>query len=266
MRAAGATAVAAHSFAPASDVIVFRARLLDGADTTVYARPYPLDRVEPHVVRLPRPEPLAAWCARGGVEHAIVGGFFVRDGGVPLGELRTAGVRRRSEPFLAPWHELRSCVHVDGGELGLAPRRELPSDPRGDLLQAGPLLVREGRSLMRDGMDPEGFSAGAEQFDSDITAGRHPRAALGLAGPLAWAVACDGRAEGEAGLTLSELAALMVRLGARTAINLDGGGSTSLVCGGGLVNVPREQEGTFIPGGRPVCTVVTFEERACGHG
>jgi hypothetical protein len=263
---AAASAVEAHSFAPAADAIVFRVRLLDGADTTVYARPFPLDRVEPRVVRLPRPEPLAAWCARGGVEHAIVGGFFVRDGGGPLGELRTAGVRRPSEPFLSPWGELRACVHVEGGELRIAARRKLPREPRGDLLQAGPLLVRDGRCLVADGADAEGFSAGADQFDSDITRGRHPRAALGLAAPVAWAVACDGRAEGEAGLTLSELAHLMLRLGARTAINLDGGGSTSLVCGGALVNMPREQEGSPIPGGRPVCTAITFVERASGHG
>jgi hypothetical protein len=264
VNAVASPAVAAHSFAPAADVVVFRARLPDGADTTVYARPYPLDRVEPRVVRLPRPEPLAAWCARGGVEHAIVGGFFVREGGEPLGEVRTGGVRRRSVPFLAPWGRLRSCVHVDGGALGIARRPELPAQPRGDLLQAGPQLVRDGRSLIRGRADPEGFSAGAAQFDSDITLGRHPRAAMGLAGPVAWAVVCDGRAPGEAGLTLSELADLMVRLGARTAINLDGGGSSTLVCAGRLVNSPRELEGDPIPGGRPVATALTFEERARG--
>jgi hypothetical protein len=262
--AVASPALAAHSFAPAAEAIVFRARLPDGADTTVYARPYPLDSVEPRVVRLARPEPLAAWCARGGVEHAIVGGFFVRDGGEPLGELRTGGVRRRSVPFLAPWGRLRSCVHVDGGALAIATRPELPAQPRGDLLQAGPLLVRDGRSLVRGESDLEGFSAGAAQFDSDITLGRHPRAALGLAGPVAWAVVCDGRAPDEAGLTLGELADLLVRLGARTAINLDGGGSTTLVSGGRLVNSPRELEGDPIPGGRPVATALIFEEHGEG--
>ena len=45
------------------------------------------------------------------------------------------------------------------------------------------------------------------------------------------------------------------------AINLDGGGSASLVCGGELVNEPRELEGTPIPGGRPIVTALTFAAR-----
>ena len=36
------------------------------------------------------------------------------------------------------------------------------------------------QSLVEPGSDPEGFSAGSRQFDSDITAGRYPRAALGV--------------------------------------------------------------------------------------
>jgi hypothetical protein len=42
-------------------------------------------------------------------------------------------------------------------------------------------------------------------------------------------VVCDGRAHDEAGLTLAELADALVELGADEAINLDGGGSASLL-------------------------------------
>ena len=56
-----------------------------------------------------------------------------------------------------------------------------PDAPRGDLLQAGPLLVRDGVPVYRREDDREGFRAGYAQFDSDITDGRYPRAALGLA-------------------------------------------------------------------------------------
>ena len=42
----------------------------------------------------------------------------------------------------------------------------------------------------------------------------------------------------------TELAEALVALGARTALNLDGGGSTSLVCAGRLRNVPREDHGS----------------------
>src|SRR5207248_3961105 len=127
----------------------------------------------------------------------------------PLGELRTGGVRRRSVPFADPWAALRACIHVEGDRPQLLPRPELPAAPRGDLLQAGPLLVRDGRVVVVDGADPEGFSSGSEQFDSDITMGRYPRAALGLAGRTVLAVACDGRAASDAGMTLMELAELV---------------------------------------------------------
>jgi exopolysaccharide biosynthesis protein len=72
------------------------------------------------------------------------------------------------------------------------------------------------------------------------------------------AVVCDGRASGDAGLTLGELADLMQSLGTEQAINLDGGGSASLVCDGRLMNRPREQDGRSIAGGRPVSTALSF--------
>jgi exopolysaccharide biosynthesis protein len=149
---------------------------------------------------------------------------------------------------------------VAGGQVTVARRGELAAEPPGDLLQAGPLLVRDGVPCL-DG-DPEGFSAGQHQFDSDITAGRYPRAALAVApGHRLLAVACDGRADDEAGLTLDELAEALVALGARAALNLDGGGSTSLVCAGRLRNVPREEHGVALAGGRPVSTAIVLTRR-----
>jgi exopolysaccharide biosynthesis protein len=154
---------------------------------------------------------------------------------------------------------VRACVHVLGGELTLARRDAVPLLPAGDLLQAGPLLVEGGSPIVED--DPEGFSAGAAQFDSDITDGRYPRAALAIAGDRMLAVACDGRHDRDAGLTLTELAETLAGLGASSAINLDGGGSTSLVCAGRLRNRPREAHGRDIPGGRSVSTALVFRAR-----
>ncbi len=59
-------------------------------------------------------------------------------------------------------------------------------------------------------------------------------------------------------MSLGELAALMRDLGAESAINLDGGGSASLVVGGTLRNRPREEHGVALAGGRPVSTALTF--------
>jgi hypothetical protein len=237
-----------------------RVELADGAATTLHVASYDLRRVTPRVVRIARPTPLERWCRQHRVNDAVVGGFFERPSGMPLGELRTSGITRPSTPFDAPWGDLRACLHVAGDDVALARRDQLPPDPPGDLLQAGPLLVRDGAPCL-DG-DAEGFSAGRRQFDSDITSGRYPRAALALApGGRMLTVACDGRADDEAGLSLGELAEALVALGARAALNLDGGGSTSLVCAGRLRNVPREEHGVALAGGRPVSTAIVITPR-----
>ena len=243
----------------------FRVDLSDGLSTTVHLGAHDLRHTDVRVVSLARPEPLVTWCRRTGVPDALVGGFFVTASGRPLGELRLAGVRHQSIPFTAPWGEIRACVHVADGLLRLAQRPQIVAEPGGDLLQAGPLLVHAAHPAVLDGTDAEGFAAARDQFDSDITAGRHPRAALGVAGRIALSVVCDGRGPSDVGLTLGELAELMVALGAHEAINLDGGGSATLVCGAQLVNRPREQDGTDIPGGRPVSTAVVFTPRIDGE-
>jgi hypothetical protein len=236
-----------------------RLRLADGLRTTLYVARYDLRRFELRVVRLARPAPLERYCRDNGFEEALVGGFYQRPGLLPLGELRTAGVARRHVPFSGPYDAVRASLHVDGRAVAIARRGDLPASPAGDLLQAGPLLVRGGAPVRGD---EEGFSAGAHQFDSDITDGRHPRAAIGVTrrGEVL-AVACDGRADDEAGLTIGELAEAMAALGAMQAMNLDGGGSTSLVCGGRLRNVPREAHGIALPGGRTVSTALVFRRR-----
>ncbi|MBB4662536.1 phosphodiester glycosidase family protein [Conexibacter arvalis] len=248
--------------APPTHLRSLRVSLADGAATTVHVAAHDLSATRVRVARLTRPEPLAAWCARTRTAEAIVGGFFVRPHGRPLGELRTHGIARESTAFTAPWDRVRACLHIDRGAVAIVGREQLCTAPRGDLLQAGPLLVRDGVPTSFDGADPEGFTAGQAQFDSDISDGRHPRAALALTGDgRLLALACDGRAADEAGLTLAELADVLVELGAEHAMNLDGGGSTSLVCGGALRNVPRGAFETVIPGGRPVSTAVVFAPR-----
>jgi hypothetical protein len=238
----------------------FARKLADGATTTVHVAAHPARTTRVRLELMGRPIPLSSWCEQSGVAHAIVGGFFVRQGdGTPLGEIWRRGERVPSVAFDEPWAATRSCVAIDAGRVHLAPRDDLPGRPLGDLLQAGPLLVAGRRPAVHDGIDPEGFAANQDQFDSDITVGRYPRAALGINRDWLLAVACDGRAPREAGMTLPELAELMVALGAERAINLDGGGSTSLVHDGVLRNVPREEHGIELVAGRPVANALVFD-------
>ncbi len=235
-----------------------RVELADGAATSVHVARFERDRFTVRVAALEPCSTLLRWCAASGAAHAIVGGFYLRPGGPPLGDLRIAGRALATTPFDPPWGDLRACVHAENGRVRLAARHLLPADPDGDLLQAGPMLVAAGQPLIRRGEDAEGFSAGARQFDSDITEGRYPRAALGLNQRELIAIVCEGRADEEAGLTMAELAAAMVGFGAEEAINLDGGGSASLVLDGELVNTPREEHGLELVGGREVATALRF--------
>ena len=246
---------------PRSQLVRSRIRLPDGAETTLHVAGYDRRAVSPRVVVLDAPQPLNRWCEANAVRDALVGGFFLRARQVPLGDLRVGGVARPTVAFSSPWHEVRACVHVDDGEVRIATRDRLGAEPHGDLLQAGPLLIAGGRAAWVDGQDREGFSAGADQFDSDITAGRYPRAALAIAGDRLLAAACDGRSPEDAGMTLGELTAALLELGATDALNLDGGGSASLVQDGRLRNCPREVHGADLPEGRPILTAIAFEPR-----
>ena len=190
-----------------------RVRLSDGWETTVYLVRHPIETTSVRVTWFAEPRRLDHWCAAQVEPEAIVAGFFLRDPYRPLGEVRVDGSVVEHEPIAAPWGPERGCVHFDGG-VRIARRGELADDPPGDLLQAGPLLVSGGRSLI-DGDDREGFSAGAAQFDSDITVGRHPRCALGVSEAELLAVCCDGRRTGvDGGLNLAELARLLISFGA----------------------------------------------------
>lgn len=96
----------------------------------------------------------------------------------------------------------------------------------------GPFLVRSGQISI---------DADAEGFPASFSQKRHPRTAVGVTaeGDLWW-VAIDGKQAISDGATLGETAAIMRRLGCVEAINLDGGGSTTLNVMGLTVNRPSD--------------------------
>ena len=235
-----------------------RVRLGDGARTTLHVASYERRAFQARVEVLERPAPLVRWCRQEGVCDAVVGGFFSRPRYVPLGQVQVNGQPRSSLAFDSPWGDLRACVQITDGEMRIARRDQLGPAPAGDLLQAGPLLVLDRQVSVVAGQDAEGFSAGAHQFDSDITCGRYPRAALAVTDERLLLVACDGRTKRDAGMTLPELGSALVQLGAIDALNLDGGGSASLVYGGRLRNRPREQHGVDLLEGRAIVTAIAL--------
>ncbi len=138
-------------------------------------------------------------------------------------------------------------------------RREQPSF----ILASGPKLLLDGRVLSEDQMfnplaagefRPDGPPPTRFPYDASRT--RAPRTALGLTRDEDWVlVVVDGRSDmaHSVGCTLEELARLMAHLGCRSALNLDGGGSSVMAVEGvgrldqlkpglaqGVVNIPSD--------------------------
>ncbi len=143
--------------APSPSVERVRLTLDDGALTTLWVARFDRSRFGVRVVALDPPSTLLRWCTESGAENAMIGGFYMRPGGPPLGDLRIGGRALPSVPFDSPWGALRGCVHAGDGEVSLAPRGELPGEPAGDLLQAGPMLVASGRIADPPGSGPRGL-------------------------------------------------------------------------------------------------------------
>ena len=96
-------------------------------------------------------------------------------------------------------------------------------------LGGSPILIRNGARWFADAAN-------------DFTRGRQPRTLVGWnpAGERLL-VTVDGRQpETSVGMTLAEAADLLLALGATDGINLDGGGSTTFVAGGAVVNTPSD--------------------------
>jgi hypothetical protein len=126
--------------------------------------------------------------------------------------------------------------------------------PLQTLVGGWPRVLDAGRNVAAHADSVEGTIA---RFSS----ARHPRSAVGFSPDSAtlYLVAVDGRQEASAGATLEELATILRDVGAHHAVNLDGGGSTALVVGGALANVPSDSTGE-----RPVGNVIAVTRRRPG--
>ncbi|HEX6444413.1 MAG TPA: phosphodiester glycosidase family protein [Streptosporangiales bacterium] len=111
------------------------------------------------------------------------------------------------------------------------------------VVNGGPELVRDGRlhvTPQRDGMvhpgDPSWYYGWAHK--------RNPRTLVGVDGRgRTVIVTADGRSTSSLGLSITEAGAVARALGLRDAMNLDGGGSTTMVVGGQVINDPSDATG-----------------------
>ena len=139
-----------------------------------------------------------------------------------------------------------------GETLKVVPRTS-PRTPSPALLAGGwPRIVRDGANVAAR-------AAELEHAAPNNVNVRNPRTAIGFSrdSNTLFLVTVDGRSKTSVGMTAAELADLMRELGAYQALNLDGGGSTTMVVGDRIVNSPSDSAGE-----RPVGDALVVERRA----
>jgi len=160
-----------------------------------------------------RAQTTSEYVARNGLRAAVNGAFFEPfRPGVPLGE---DYYPRSGDPVdTLPGPKPNGTVCIVKPARVTVEKGDKCAGAVDHSLTAGPMLLANG--------DMQTWTLGTA---------RHPRTAFGVSADhkRAWMVVVDGRQVSSAGATLEEMAGILRRLGAADAVNLDGGGSSTMV-------------------------------------
>lgn len=141
--------------------------------------------------------------------------------------------------------------NIDILAAGLADSTWEASINAADVMVCGPLLL----------IDDAYVSLLKNAFNDN----RHPRSAVALDGDKLILITVDGRSNQSYGMSLPELAFFLKQIGAEKALNLDGGGSTTLVLNtskkSGVLNYPSDNKTFDHAGERPVANVILIKKR-----
>ena len=130
------------------------------------------------------------------------------------------------------------CLYADGTmsivDPATASAEALVEDGVWQAFSFGPALVEDGEISV------------SERDEVGRAMASNPRTAIGMIDPLHYVfVVSDGRTSASEGLSLYELAQFLHSLGAQTAYNLDGGGSSTMVFQGEVINNPTSSGNTI---------------------
>jgi len=119
-----------------------------------------------------------------------------------------------------------------GQDLSITVQLSPPFNLAQEAVGGGPRLIRDGYISVE---------AQSEKFADRLAQARHPRSAVGFDDSHIFLLTIDGRQAGYSiGATLEETAQILQSLGAKQGMNLDGGGSTTLVAQGMTLNSPSD--------------------------
>jgi exopolysaccharide biosynthesis protein len=185
---------------------------------------------------------------------AINGGFFDMKAGGSVSFLVSDGViiHENKPNVLSVENEMgaNAIVVYDNGKGDILPTQGPTRIPLlknvEDAIVTGPLLLKNSQ-----------INPLQKRPFNDL---KHPRSAICLGKKEFWLVAVDGRHKEASGLNLNDLAKFLLSCGCQQAINLDGGGSTTLYLNtkklNGIVNHPSDNKKFDSEGERPVANVL----------
>lgn len=174
---------------------------------------------------------------------------FIKSDGIVINESRLGTNAQRTG------HQASALVFRDG-KLSIAKYNGDSSWEKSligeDVMVTGPLLILD---QLVEKLDSNAFNKS-----------RHPRTAVAVTkNKRVLLITVDGRNENSAGMNLFELTKLMRWLNSDDAINLDGGGSTTLWINGydgnGVVNFPTDNKKWDHEGQRKVANVVLLRKK-----
>ncbi len=183
---------------------------------------------------------------------AINGGFFDVEKGGSVAYLESDGkIIARTKNSKEKWAKsdslLNGAIVIDmGGNLKIERAKPASfyeqSKQEKSVMVAGPILLVGGNVI--------------QLGNSDFVKIRHPRSCLcETSDHSIFFIAIDGRSKDAIGMNLDELQQFLVKLNCKDAINLDGGGSTTLWVNdgavSGILNHPSDKTGE-----RPVSNII----------
>jgi len=133
---------------------------------------------------------------------------------------------------------------VDGAAVTFSTSWKSLNNTPVNVLEHADHIVNGAGLLRRNGVALTDWSA-ENLIPATFTHIRHPRTLIGVDGRgFIWLVAVDGRqSDYSVGMTFADLQRLCDRIGLRDALNLDGGGSTTMWVNGQVVNRPSDANG-----------------------
>lgn len=188
---------------------------------------------------------------------ALNGGFFDVVKGGSVAYLESSGkviaeTRNAKEKWAKTDSLLNGAIILDhSGRLKVEIAKPASfyekSQEEKSVMVSGPILIADGRILPLE--------------NSPFVKNRHPRSCLCITNEKdILFIAIDGRSGIASGMSLKELQQFLFQLNCRDAINLDGGGSTTLWVNNGsekkIINKPSDKEGE-----RAVANILLMQEK-----